>query len=255
MVSHESCRFFLYSFPLTALSCLFVKRREQLIDALSINPAYLRNAASDSGAVIDYRHWQVPLSRRFRALKIWFVIRTYGANGLKKYIRKHIELGRGFAEKIATKSLIFDIVTPPAFALTVIRVKSASGNLTESNRLTQAVYDMITKANEVMLTSTISGGYFVIRVVGANPNTEQKSYQKAFDVLVSAAEKVLSENSTIPGKSSVEPVSSGEMSGYEIVEDALHGKKRELRENSTSALNVQDTVPFWKGFLKIFLIE
>ncbi|KAL9579162.1 MAG: hypothetical protein Q9212_005265 [Teloschistes hypoglaucus] len=176
--------------------CLFVKKRDQLIDALSIHPAYLRNTASDSGTVIDYRNWQVPLSRRFRALKVWFVMRSYGQKRLKEYIRNHIRLGQAFAKLIASKPDLFEIMTPPAFALTVIRVRSESGHGEEANRLTRAVYESINKANEVMLTSTVIGGDFVIRVVGANPNTNTAALQRAFDLLVSATEECLGTDST-----------------------------------------------------------
>jgi len=58
------------------------------LNALSLTPAFLRNIASDSGLVIDYRDWQIPLGRRFRSLKIWFVLRAFGANGLREHIRK-----------------------------------------------------------------------------------------------------------------------------------------------------------------------
>lgn len=89
---------------------------------MSITPAYLQNDASDSGEVIDFRNWGVPLSRRFRALKIWFVMRTYGVKGFRSYIRNHIKLGNFFASLIASRPDLFKIVTDPDFALTVIRI-------------------------------------------------------------------------------------------------------------------------------------
>lgn len=65
-------------------SCLWVRDRKLLTEALDITPAYLRNANSDSGAVVDYRNWQLPLGRRFRSLKIYFVLRSYGVEGFQK---------------------------------------------------------------------------------------------------------------------------------------------------------------------------
>lgn len=72
----------------------------------------------------DYRDWQIPLGRRFRALKIWFVLRSYGINGLKRHVRRHIDLGEKFAGWVKEEGKdIFEIVTTPNFALTVLRVK------------------------------------------------------------------------------------------------------------------------------------
>lgn len=75
-------------------SCLWVRNRIQLTSALVVDPLYLQHGYSD--ATIDYRHWGVPLSRRFRSLKLWFVLRTYGINGLRKYIRHHCTLAKKF---------------------------------------------------------------------------------------------------------------------------------------------------------------
>src|SRR5436190_9353592 len=69
--------------------CFFVADRRVLIQTLSVLPEYLRNKATETGAVIDYRDWQIPLGRRFRSLKLWFVIRHYGLEGLQFHIREH----------------------------------------------------------------------------------------------------------------------------------------------------------------------
>ena len=78
--------------------CLYVADRAALIRTLSVLPEFLRNQATESGAVIDYRDWHVPLGRRFRALKLWFVIRHYGVEGLRHHVRRHVELAQEFAE-------------------------------------------------------------------------------------------------------------------------------------------------------------
>ncbi|KAL8707678.1 MAG: hypothetical protein Q9220_007340 [cf. Caloplaca sp. 1 TL-2023] len=80
--------------------------------------------ASSSGLVTDYRDWQIPLGRRFRSLKIWFVLRSYGVSGMKNHVRRHIELGEKFAGWVKQEGKdIFEIVAGPKFALTVLRVK------------------------------------------------------------------------------------------------------------------------------------
>ena len=81
--------------------CFWVADRAALVGALSVLPEYLRNAASESGAVIDYRDWQVPLGRRFRSLKLWFVLRSYGAEGLRHHIREHVALAQALAARLA----------------------------------------------------------------------------------------------------------------------------------------------------------
>ena len=106
-------------------SCLFLPRREPLISALSITPSYLQNSYSSAGMVTDYRDWQIPLGRRFRALKIWFVLRLYGVNGMKGHVKRHIELGEKFAQWVVGKGTdLFEILAPPRFALTVFRVRA-----------------------------------------------------------------------------------------------------------------------------------
>jgi aromatic-L-amino-acid decarboxylase len=72
-------------------TCFYVRDRAALIKAMSIQPEYLRNAATDAGGVIDYRDWQIPLGRRFRALKLWFVLRSYGAEALRAMVRRHVQ--------------------------------------------------------------------------------------------------------------------------------------------------------------------
>ena len=66
----------------------YVKNRNYLVNALSLTPPYLQNSASESGSVVDYRNWQLPLGRRFRSLKLWFVLRSYGVQGIREHIRK-----------------------------------------------------------------------------------------------------------------------------------------------------------------------
>ena len=81
-------------------SAFWVADRAALIDALSVLPEYLRNQATESGQVVDYRDWHVPLGRRFRALKLWFVIRHYGAEGLRAHVRASIAHAEWFAAQV-----------------------------------------------------------------------------------------------------------------------------------------------------------
>lgn len=201
MLGEGSCTCHLPA-PLTPFSVLFVRNRLDLTNALDITPTYLRNPYSDMGTVIDYRNWSISLGRRFRALKIWFVMRSYGLNGMKAHIRKTIELGNTFANLIRARSDLFEIVTKPAFALTVFRIKDPQAPH-ESNGvapiqtsevadgITKKVYELINSRGEIFITSTVVDGVFVIRVVSANPLAEEKYVRNAFNILVRTTEEVL----------------------------------------------------------------
>ena len=93
--------------------CFYVADRAALIRALSILPEYLRNQATETGAVIDYRDWQIPLGRRFRALKLWFVIRHYGVEGLQHHVRRHVALAQEFAGWVGADPDFELAVAPP----------------------------------------------------------------------------------------------------------------------------------------------
>ena len=108
---------------LTNFDCdlFWTRARRDLIDAMSITPEYLRNAASESGAVIDYRDWHVPLGRRFRALKLWFVVRHYGVEGLRAHIREHVRLAE-MVERFVKYDDRFELVVPRSLGLVCFRV-------------------------------------------------------------------------------------------------------------------------------------
>jgi aromatic-L-amino-acid decarboxylase len=171
-------------------SCLYVRKRKDLIDALSISPTYLRNEFSESGLVTDYRDWQIPLGRRFRSLKIWFVLRTYGVKGLQAHIRKHVKLGEIFAGLVQSRKDLFKIITGPSFALTVFNVVPKVASKEEQDKVTRDVYELVNKRGEIYITSTVVGGTYAIRVVSANPMAEESFIHKAFDILVETAEEV-----------------------------------------------------------------
>lgn len=180
-------------------SCLFVKSRKPLLDALSITPSYLRNPYTESGLVTDYRDWQIPLGRRFRALKIWFVMRSYGITGMQAHIRNTISVGNVFTELIKSRKDLFEIIAEPIFGLTVFTIRhdlggvtltTESEKITRANGLTKEVYELVNAGGEVYLTSTVLGDIYAIRVVSGSPNANAKSVTRGFELLVAAASKV-----------------------------------------------------------------
>ncbi len=101
-------------------SAFWVADRRELLELLSILPPYLRDAASKSGQVVDYRDWHVPLGRRFRALKLMFVLRSYGVEGLRHHVREHVRLARGLADRVAGDERLA-LVAPVRFGLICFR--------------------------------------------------------------------------------------------------------------------------------------
>ncbi|TVQ55819.1 MAG: aminotransferase class V-fold PLP-dependent enzyme [Phycisphaerales bacterium] len=136
--------------------CFFVRDRAALVRTLSILPEYLRNTATESGNVIDYRDWQIPLGRRFRALKLWFVIRHYGAEGLRGLVREHISLAQEFADWVR-ESDRFELITDPPLNLVCLRHIEGDGR-------TQAILKSINDSGRAFLTHTKLNDRYVIRV-------------------------------------------------------------------------------------------
>jgi aromatic-L-amino-acid decarboxylase len=206
----DSFNFNLHKWLLVNFDCsaFFVKKRKDLMDTYSITPSYLRNEFTESGLVTDYRDWQIPLGRRFRSLKVWFVLRTYGVNGLRAFIRKHIKLGEYFASLLKSRPDLFEITTEPAFALVTFQIKpktpqagleqaAMSDDFTpdaeaqykeKANQRTKEVYEKVNARGEYFLTSTVVCGTYVIRVVSATILSEEKWMKGCFEELVSVAE-------------------------------------------------------------------
>ena len=138
----------------------YVADRRPLVETMSVTPPYLRNAATDAGAVIDYRDWHVPLGRRFRALKLWFVLRSYGAEGLRTRIREHIAWAADLADRLAADDR-FELVAPSPLALVSFRC-SAGDEATL--RLAEAVN---ASGHSAVTVSTLDGRPFVRVSIGA----------------------------------------------------------------------------------------
>lgn len=153
---------------LTNFDCdlFWVRDRTSLTGALSITPEYLRNPATDSGGVIDYRDWQIPLGRRFRALKLWFVLRHYGADGLRAHIRRHVAWAGWFEEQVAADDR-FELAAPRSLALVCFRLR-------EGDDVTRALLDAVNADGRFLLSHAAApgDGRFVIRFVPGSPATE-----------------------------------------------------------------------------------
>lgn len=147
-------------------SLLWVRDATALPDALSITPEYLRDGATDSGAVVDYRDWQVPLGRRFRALKLWAVIHGYGLDGLRAHLRGHVALAAELESWIAAD---------PAFVLAVPRSLSlVCFRLAAGDDPTKALLERVNASGSALLTHTVVDGRYVVRVAIGSVATERE---------------------------------------------------------------------------------
>jgi len=128
--------------------CFWTADAAALTRALSVTPEYLRNAASDSGDVIDYRDWQIPLGRRFRALKLWFVMRHYGIDGLQAHIRRHVALAQLF-EQLVNDDPRFQLAAPRTVNLVCFRLRNAS------DAANKQLMDTLNATGKAYLTHTV----------------------------------------------------------------------------------------------------
>jgi aromatic-L-amino-acid decarboxylase len=162
---------------LTTFDCdtFWVADRAALLGALSILPEYLRNTATESGAVIDYRDWQVPLGRRFRALKLWSVIRWYGADGLQAHIRGHVELAQHFAARVAADDRL-ELLAPHPLALVTFRFRAG-------DEATRTAMTRINSSGQAYLTHTLVNGNIALRLAIGAPKTERRHVDAVFEAL------------------------------------------------------------------------
>lgn len=150
---------------LTGFDCnaFWVADRAELVEALTVLPEYLRNAATAAGTVIDYRDWQVPLGRRFRALKLWFVLRWYGAEGLRAHVRSGVALAARFADLVRADGR-FEVVVPHPFSLVCFRLRA-------DDRANEQLLRRVNDTGELFLTHTRVGGRYVLRFAVGSPYT------------------------------------------------------------------------------------
>jgi len=153
-------------------NCFYVADRKALIDTLSILPEYLRNQATESGAVFDYRDWHIPLGRRFRSLKLWFVIRHYGVEGLQYHVRRHIEIAQQFAQWVKQDER-FEIVAPAPLNLVCFRHRGGD----ESNQL---LMDRLNHSGDLYLTHTRLNDRFTLRFCVGQTHTGLRHVQNAW---------------------------------------------------------------------------
>jgi len=163
------------------ISVLFTKHRGILKQAFSIIPDYLKT--DEDNEVVNSMDYGMQLGRRFRSLKLWFVIRHYGTEGLIEIIREHLRLGKMFSKWI-DDSPFFERLAPTPLSTICFRAIPEKVKLeNELNSFNKKLMDNINATGKTFLSHTVLNGKFTIRVVVSGIRTEAKDVKEVFDIL------------------------------------------------------------------------
>ncbi len=160
----------------------FLKTPEDLVRSLAISPEFLKTHGADG--IVNYSEWSVPLGRRFRALKLWFVIRTYGLEGLRARMRNHVAWSQALCARMQADPL-FQIVTPPVLSLWTFRF--APPGVADLDALNQALVAAINDDGRIYLTQTRVGDQIAIRFQAGQFDCTQDDVDMAYTVITELA--------------------------------------------------------------------
>ncbi|CAG0924594.1 unnamed protein product [Notodromas monacha] len=163
-------------------SALWLKNSSEIVDAFNVDPIYLKH--DQQGLVPDYRHWQIPLGRRFRSLKLWFVLRLYGAKQIRAHLRKQIALAERFAQHVKSDAR-FDIPVKNHMGLVCFRLKE------EPNETTEKLLNLVNGNGKIFVVPAKLRGSYVIRFCVCARTTEEKHIDDAWNEISSLAAKAI----------------------------------------------------------------
>ncbi len=155
--------------------CFYVADRQALVGALGMRADYLSSPAGRSDEVIDYRDWQVPLGRRFRALKLWFVLRLLGVEGIQERVRRHVAWAQEFAQWVRQDER-FELAAPVPLNLVCFRLRAGD----EAN---QRLLEALNRSGKVFLSHTRLDGKFTLRLCVGQTNTERRHVERAWELI------------------------------------------------------------------------
>jgi aromatic-L-amino-acid decarboxylase len=170
-------------------TAFFVRDAGTLIKTFEILPEYLKTRTR--GKVNDYRDWGVPLGRRFRALKLWSVIRTYGVEGLQQKIREHISIAAGISHRIQEEP-DFEIMAPVVISVICFRFKPAGYGREELNSINEKLMHSLNDSGKIYLSHTVLNGNYVLRMVTAQTNVTMDHAVKAWQLIMREARGLIS---------------------------------------------------------------
>ncbi|XP_009760717.2 tryptophan decarboxylase TDC1-like [Nicotiana tabacum] len=171
--------------------CMWVREPNVLVKALSTNPEYLRNKRSEYESVVDYKDWQIGTGRRFKSLRLWLVMRSYGIVNLQSHIRSDVRMAKMF-EGFIKSDPRFEIVVPRRFSLVCFRfnpVKESEPAYIEL--LNKKLLDSINSTGRVYITHTIAGGIYMLRFAVGATLTEDRHVIAAWKLIKESADASL----------------------------------------------------------------
>ena len=158
----------------------FIRDLPAWFESFALTPEYLKSA--HDAQVVNYRDWGIQLGRRFRALKLWFVLRSEGAEVIRARIREHIRLGELFASWVDADP-DFERMAPPSFALVCFRHRPAGADDSKLDEHNRRLLDRINATGRVHMIGTTLRGRFVIRMAIGQRNTAERNVREAWDVI------------------------------------------------------------------------
>jgi aromatic-L-amino-acid/L-tryptophan decarboxylase len=179
-----------HKWMLTNFDCTayFVQDPGMLIQTFEIHPEYLKTAADKQ--VKNYRDWGIPLGRRFRALKLWFVIRSYGIEGIQAMVREHVRLAALFADWVKADPR-FEIMAPVQLSLVCFRLNPGNMNEEQLTRLNQELLQRINSNGDVFMTHTSLRDKYTIRLALGSRTTQERHVKRAWEIVQQAADEIL----------------------------------------------------------------
>jgi len=168
-------------------SAYYVKDPGPLLRTFEIHPEYLKTGVDPY--VKNYRDWGIQLGRRFRALKLWFVIRSYGVEGLQAFVREHLRLARLFKSWVEAEPK-FELMAPVRFGLVCFRLNDGL-DIGTLNRLNKELLDRLNATGKVYLSHTVLNGKFTLRMVIGQRTTAERHVRAAWELIRSISSELL----------------------------------------------------------------
>lgn len=184
----DSFNFNLHKWMMVNFDCcgMWFKNADQVVDAFTVDRIYLAHQFQGESKAPDYRHWQIPLGRRFRALKVWIMLRTVGTEAIRERIRNHTQLAKHFQNKLANDSR-FEIVAKPVLGLVCFRLKGECDK-------TQQLLDRITDRKIIYMIPAKCHGKLMIRFVVCGIDPKEHDIDYAWNEITSQADVIVGTN-------------------------------------------------------------